>query len=321
MKNILVTSAGRRVELVQEFQTVLKSFDLPHSVFCADLMPKLSAACLVADKYFQVPSASDKQYPSALLDICLDHNIGLIVPTIDTELQVLSDNRERFKHHGVEVLISAPQLIRACRDKRLTTEIYEKIGISYPRLYDKNYLRFPLFCKPYDGSCSIGVKTIYSETDLTPEILANDKNMYMELVGSEYIEYTCDAYFNLDSELCCLVPRERLEVRAGEVSKGITRKGYVYEHLLKRIGKLEGAIGCITFQVFGNPSTGEIRALEINPRFGGGYPLTSASGATFVEWIVREFLMDQRVTFYESWKNNLCMLRYDAKVLTVLGES
>lgn len=72
----------------------------------------------------------------------------------------------------------------------------------------------------------------------------------MELIGKDYIEVTVDCYFSKDHELKCLVPRERIEVRSGEVSKGVTRKGLVYDYLFKRLRKIHGVVGCITVQLF-----------------------------------------------------------------------
>ena len=163
----------------------------------------------------------------------------------------------------------------------------------------------------------MGTKFIASSADLTSDILQNPKNMFMEYVDKGFNEYTCDAYFDSNSLLKCLVPRERLEVRAGEVSKGATRKNYVYDFLIDRLRKIQGAVGCVTIQVFGNPQSGEIKGLEINPRFGGGYPLTSAAGCSFAEWIIREYILNEKILFFDNWVNGLIMLRYDAKVIVI----
>ena len=156
---------------------------------------------------------------------------------------------------------------------------------------------------------------ISSPADLTPDLLEDPKNIFMEYVGKDFREFTCDAYFDRNSLLKCLVPRERLEVRAGEVSKGVTRKNFVYEYLVQRLKKLPGAVGCVTLQVFGNPQNNEIKGLEVNPRFGGGYPLTSAAGCSFVELLIREYFLNEKIPFCDSWDDGLIMLRYDAKVI------
>ena len=111
------------------------------------------------------------------------------------------------------------------------------------------------------------------------------------------------------------MPRQRLEVRGGEVSKGITRRDWVYDYLLQRLRVLPGARGCLTLQVFAGPQAGEVLGIEINPRFGGGFPLSLAAGADFPAWLLREYLHGETLPFCDDWERDLMMLRYDAKVL------
>jgi carbamoyl-phosphate synthase large subunit len=313
--NVLVLSAGRRVELVEEFQFDLKTIFPDGKVYCTDMHPQLSSACIVADGHFDVPRVTDPSYVGQILDICTQNNIGLVVPTIDTELELLSKQRHKFDCLGIHVLISEPEFVAQCRDKRKTAGLFEQLRVDQPRILDKESLSFPCFCKPYDGSCSKGALAISSEHELTPELLSDPKNMFMELVPKTYCEYTIDGYYTRNGVLKCLVPRKRLEVRGGEVSKGLTKKNFVYDYLLERVNHLPGARGCITFQLFVNEETQAIKGLEINPRFGGGYPLAYASGAKFPEYAIREFLFDEDINFNNKWEADLLMLRYDAKVL------
>lgn len=313
--NILVLSAGRRVELVQEFQQALKTHFPKAKVFTTDLYPELSAACQISSEGFKAPRVSSLEYIDFLLELCISNKIGLVIPTIDTELQVLANNREKFEAMGINIIISSPALIEVCRDKRKTAETYSNLNISQPEIYEKAHISFPCFCKPYDGSCSIGALPLFTPDMLTEELLRDEKNMFMELVGKEYSEYTIDVYYDRNGKLSCLLPRERIEVRGGEVSKGATRKNYVYEYLRYRLEDLKGARGCITAQVFANPDNEIIKALEINPRFGGGFPLSHAAGADYADWLIREYLLDEKIDFFDGWEDNLIMLRYDAKVL------
>jgi carbamoyl-phosphate synthase large subunit len=244
-----------------------------------------------------------------------DNNVGLLVPTIDTELLLLSEYKDDFKAMGMQVLVADISFIKACRDKRKTADLFTKLKIDQPKILDKSALIYPCFCKPYDGSCSKGALVLRQESDLTPDIFNDPKNMFMELVPKTYSEFTIDGYYDNQGELKCLVPRKRIEVRAGEVSKGVTRKGFVYDYLLDRVKYIEGAIGCITYQLFVNEETKSIKGLEINPRFGGGFPLADLAGATFSKWAIQEFLCGQKISFFDDWEKDLLMLRYDAQVL------
>ena len=112
-----------------------------------------------------------------------------------------------------------------------------------------------------------------------------------------------------------LVPRERIEVRSGEVSKGVTRKNFLYDFLLERIMVLPGARGCITFQFFVDVQSEDIKGLEINPRFGGGYPLTYSAGSNFPQYLIDEYFQGKKLEFFDQWEDNLLMLRYDQHLL------
>ena len=314
-QNILILSAGRRVELVQSFQQALSKYFSDAIVFTTDLNPDLSAACQISQKSFKAPHVNSSNYIDYLLDICKHHSIGLVIPTIDTELIVIAKNRFRFESNGIDIVISGLDFVSSCRDKRKTAVIFDKLDISNPIIYKKDSIQFPCFCKPYDGSCSIGAIALESESCLTKELFDNEKNMFMELITKDFSEYTIDAYYDKKNRLKCLVPRERLEVRGGEVSKGVTRKNYVYDYLLTRLDSIDDVVGCITFQVFANNSTKAIKALEINPRFGGGYPLTNAAGADYADWLIKEYIINEEICFFDDWVEDLLMLRYDAKVI------
>lgn len=315
MKNVVILAAGRRVELVQAFKADLAAVSPTGRVFATDLSPGLSSACQVADQAFKLPGVRDAGYADALLDLCESHGIGLVVPTIDTELQRLADERERFASRGVHLAVSDPTLIADCRDKRRTAALFEGIGIDTPAIYPPDAVRFPAFVKPYDGSRSIGAAALMTAETLTPDLLADEKLMFMEFIGPDHVEYTVDGYYDRHGNLCCLVPRQRLEVRSGEVSKGVTRRGALYDHLLPRLSKIRGARGCLTAQFFVNHETGACLGIEINPRFGGGFPLTHAAGAPFSAWLIDEYLRGGTTQFFDAWKADLLMLRYDAKVL------
>jgi carbamoyl-phosphate synthase large subunit len=315
MKNVLVLSVGRRVELAQIFLEEVKKRDPKARVFAVDLDPDHSAACQIVDRAYAAPRVTEFHYLEFVLELCIENDIGLVVPTIDTELLVLAEHREKFDAIGVSLVISRLDFVRSCRDKRLTIDLFNQLELDSPLLYERDKLSFPCFVKPYDGSCSVGARKLESVDELTAQLLSDKKMIFMELIGSDYSEYTVDAYFDRQETLRCLVPRKRIEVRAGEVSKGVTRKNYVYKYLLPRLQKVKGASGCITFQVFVRDEPERILGLEINPRFGGGFPLTYSAGANFVGWLLDEYLLGKEVPFYDQWEENLLMLRYDAKVL------
>jgi len=314
--NVLITSAGQRVSLVKSFQKELTSIFKDAKVFTTDLNPELAPACHVSDQAFNVPRVTDDMYISCLLDICLKHQIKMIIPTIDTELSTLSENAHIFKESGITVLVSDLFFIQKCRDKRKTNELFLEHGIDVPEQYALNTLTFPVFVKPCDGSRSEGIFIALSSNDIKKEHLSNEKLMFMEYISAEdYDEFTVDCYYNNNSRLMCVVPRKRIAVRAGEVNKGVTKNNFIVNEFQSKLSYLEGARGCITIQVFLHKKLNIIKGIEINPRFGGGYPLTYLAGANYTKWLIEEYLLGKDVSSFDGWKDNLLMLRYDAEVL------
>ncbi len=304
------------MSLVKAFIIELNSRIPGANVYTTDMNPEWSAACRISDGFFVLPRITDSDYIHKLLNLCLRENIGLIVPTIDTELEVLSKNRDLFSFSGISIAVSDLSLVSRCRDKRETNKLFSEFEIDYPVEIDKYYPRFPLFVKPYDGSLSKDILLIKNSFDWHESLLENEKLMFMEYLSpDEYQEFTVDAYFDKQSNLKCLVPRRRIEVRGGEISKGRVEKGMLYSVLKEKFKKIPGARSCLTMQFFEQRKTGRIVGIEINPRFGGGFPLSYAAGALFPGLLIDEYILGKEIDFYEDWIDKLVMLRYDAEVI------
>ncbi len=301
--NVLITSAGRRVSLVRNFQKHAK-------VYTCDMNPHLSAACQVSDGYFKVPRVTDSSYTDILLNQCKQKNISIIIPTIDTELTVLAEVKEKFEKEGVFIAVSSKEICETFYLKDKTEEFFLKNGFDTPRRVDINNCAYPVFAKLNNSSCSIGAQIVY-----TPELakeLSKDKNyVFQEFIQGD--EYTVDIFIDKHEEVISVVPRLRMEVRAGEVSKAKTVKDKkIINEIKKLCKKLKGAYGCITVQLF--KTNNRIVFIEINPRFGGGYPLSYLAGADYAKFLIEDYF-DKKLEYFEKWKDNLIMLRYDAEVL------
>lgn len=315
-KNILITSAGKRVTLVNLFKKEL-ALDYPEAkVFTTDMNPELAPAGYVSDHCFQVPRVTDPAYLQQLIRICQENEVGMIIPTIDTELLLLASNRELLQQAGVVPVVSSLDFVAACRDKRNTNALFQRLNIRVPEPRDKHHPVFPMFAKPYDGSLSKDLFVIRNEQELTPEIMEHPKLIFMEYIDkSQYKEYTVDLYYGQDHELKCIVPRERIEIRAGEINKGRTRKNYLVTYLKERMGYLPGVIGCICIQLFYRETDQDVVAIEINPRFGGGYPMSYHAGANYPRFLIQEYFKKEKVAYTDDWRDNTLLLRYDSEVI------
>lgn len=314
--NILITSAGKRVSLVRAFQAELKQAYPAGKVFTTDMCPGLSAACHVSDGAFTVTSVKDAGYINQLKRVCLEQDIRMIVPTIDTELQTLADHKEEFSAIGAAVIVSSPALVNICRDKRKTGMLFTEMGIRIPASIDREDLTYPFFIKPYDGSLSADTHIIRSRNDLRQEYVDNDRLLFMEYFSpEEYDEYTVDMYYDITHHVKCIVPRKRMLVRAGEINKGITSKNGLLSHLREKMEFVEGAVGCLTAQFFLHKTGDEVYGIEINARFGGGYPLSYRAGANYPGWLIGEYFNGTTLPYTENWTDGLLMLRYDDEII------
>tara|TARA_R110001592_G_scaffold164333_8_gene398429 strand:- start:1400 stop:2368 length:969 start_codon:yes stop_codon:yes gene_type:complete len=315
--NILITSAGRRVSLVRAFQNELKKKYPESKVIASDSEPELSAACHVADSFFKVPRLDNPDYIDKLIEKCLEFKVGLLIPTIDTELLLLTTNKNRLERNGIIAVISSENFITKCRNKRVIHEFFKSRDINVAYEYSKEDYQLPLFIKPEDGSRSIDTYTILNNKELTEYHFTNDKLMFLEYLNhNEYDEYTCDLYYDQNHYLKCVVPRKRIEVRDGEVYKALTIKNELASYIKARLDFIEGAVGCLTAQFFMHKTTAKIYGIEINPRFGGGYPLSYLAGANFQKWLIAEYYTNEKIEDnFDCWEANLLMLRYDDEIL------
>lgn len=314
--NVLITSAGQRVSLVRAFQKELTNRYPNAKVYTVDMQPELSAACNVSDRYFKVKRVTDPDYIEELIALCVEQNIKMIVPTIDTELKVLSLHKSRFAEQDIHLVVSDPSFVDKCRDKRLINQFFTERGVEVPRAVDKSNPVFPLFIKPYDGSLSVDTFLVRSSEELTAYHLSNEKFLFMEYMDKqEYDEYTVDMYYGRDHQVKCIIPRKRIFVRGGEINKGLTCKNEIVAFLHERLNKIEGAVGCLTLQLFMHKTNARMAGIEINPRFGGGYPLSYAAGGNYPAWLIEEYFEGRALEYFEGWENNLLMLRYDDEVL------
>lgn len=276
---IIFTSAGRRVELIQEFKKAANQIGISLQIFGTDISDT-APALMFCDKKFIVPMINAPDYIPTLLDICKNEKIDALIPTIDTDLFILSQNKKHFAEIGTTVIISDPEKIKICRDKRLTSELFISAGLNSPRTYDdiSTYPEnFPAFIKPQDGSSSINAY----KANNREELLQYAKNIkgYIIQPFIDGTEYTVDVFCDFYGNPIYITPRIRLSVRAGEVLKTeIKQEKTIIKDILSLIKKYKPC-GAITVQLIKETKTDINYYIEINPRFGGGAPLSMKAGA------------------------------------------
>ncbi|GAB6155703.1 ATP-grasp domain-containing protein [Desulfosporosinus burensis] len=315
--NILFTSAGRRVALVRHFKKILNELRIVGKVVVADLQSNAPTR-FIADGSVLVPPVANPSYVESILRACKDYNIQMVVPLIDPELGVLAEHKEQFRKMGVRLLVSSKQVNDICFDKRNTSRFLQSIGVETPRISDANRIlednegSYPYFVKPACGSGSIGATRVNNRAELEFYMKHVPEAIIQEFVPGE--EYTIDVLVDFEGKVRCAVPRLRIETRAGEVSKGMTVKDpEIIEQSIKIVSALPGALGCITLQCIRTVDN-QLKFIEINPRFGGGFPLAIEAGADFPKWII-QLLRGSKVNIeIDEWDDGIVMLRYDDAV-------
>lgn len=295
--NVLLTCAGRRNYLIQFFREALGG---EGKVFAADAS-MYAPALREADEAFVLPSLDDPDYLDRLLAICQERRVDLLISLNDYELPLLARRRDCFRAIGTLPVISSPAVIETCYDKWRSFLFLEANGIPTARTYCSldtardalamGDIAFPLVVKPRWGSGSCGIEQVRDTEELNlvyalatkrhahflpVEIRAADQAILIqEWLDGE--EYGLDVINDLDGRYAGTLARRKLLMRAGETDRAITVRHAGLERLGERLSGALGHIGNLDCDLFVSGETCAV--LEMNPRFGGGYPFAHAAGA------------------------------------------
>lgn len=309
--NILFTCAGRRTYLLKYFKENLADGD---KVVATDM--QLSAPALqVADVKLQVPAVYDPEYVNITLNICKEQQIDVLLSLNDLELPILAENKTRFEELGVKVIVSDPQVIDIAFDKYKTAQWVEALGLSSPKTYVRledakralaaGEIEFPLFMKPRWGSGSIGLESIadMEELDIYYNLLLKKIKktiLATASVGDEYImiqekltgkEFGLDIMNDLNGRNVGVSVKQKLAMRAGETDKAVTVDIPEVREMGRKIGEALGHIGNLDVDIM-QRADGAYCVLELNPRFGGGFPFSYEAGVNMpkaiIQWVKGE---------------------------------
>lgn len=306
--NILFTCAGRRTYLLKYFKENLEAGD---KVVATDM--QLTAPALqVADVKIQVPAVYDPKYIDVTLEICKKQKIEALLSLNDLELPILAANKIRFEEIGVKLIVSDLSVIDIAFDKYKTARWVESLGLKSPKSYvsfaeakkalEVGELHFPLFMKPRWGSGSIGLETVEDMEELEIYYQLLTKKIKKTIlatasVGDEYIiiqekltgkEFGLDVMNDLEGNHVAVSVKQKLAMRAGETDKAVTVDLPKVREMGKIIGTALKHIGNLDVDVMQNEN-GDYCVLELNPRFGGGFPFSYEAGVNMpkaiVEWV------------------------------------
>ncbi len=318
--NILITNIGRRGYLT-DFVRHTKNFK--GNIYVSDCDKTASGLYSDVNGSFILPKPVDdeEEYVKKLLEICLEYSINLIIPVIDPEIYILSKYRDYFKNQGIIVLVSGREVLDICYDKIKMNHYLEKNNFFTVKTYydvetfdddlEQNKINFPVFVKPILGSGSIKSEKINDHNSLNAFFEPN-------LIIQEYIdgvEYGVDSLVN-DGKVLRVVVKEKISMRSGETDKAITVYNDVIMKEVKRLMTILKPFGSVDCDVILKDNKPYI--IDINPRFGGGYPATHLSGVNFIELIINILNNELVMPEFNTYKvGQLVMKDVGLKVVSI----
>ena len=299
--NVLLTCAGRRTHLVTAFKAAVGGAG---RVLACDASAE-APALQEADQSFVVPAVDDAGYIGALLAICAEHRVRLVIPAIETELPLLAEHRARFAEVGTLPVVSSPEVIATCFDKLETARFLESCGLSSPRTFlslkaarkalASGELSFPVVVKPRWGVSSIGMQMAEDDEDLGLAFRLTEKHLARTFLAEvsatdpEHCilvqerlagcEYGLDVINDLAGRHVCTFVKRKLRMWSGQTDRAVTVADRRLEMLGRVLGEKLGHVGMMDCDVFVNGDTACV--IDLNPRMGGGYPFAHIAGANF----------------------------------------
>jgi carbamoyl-phosphate synthase large subunit len=306
--NVLLTCAGRRNYVVDYFKSAL---DTGGYVFAANNTHDVSSMA-VCDDFALMPSIYEDDYIEHVLGFCGRNDVSLIVPLFDLELPILARHKREFTDQGISVAVSDPEICNICLDKVCAQEFFEESSFNVAPLFtdvelanqalECGEISFPLFVKPRLGMGSIGVYRVNTRKQLRAcfEMVQDEiqetylSERSMPLKGKEVIiqeefpgsHYLLDVVNDFEGGYITTFVKEPLSRWAGEADGAVTRDIPALKELGAKLSEALGHIGNLDADVFWDGENAYI--LDMNPRFGGGYPFSHMAGAdlpaAYVAW-------------------------------------
>jgi carbamoyl-phosphate synthase large subunit len=312
VSGVLFTCAGQRVDIVTAFRRA------GARTLATDVNP-LAPALYYADEHAFVPRVDDAGYVAALADLVRTHEIALVVPLTDLDHGVLARARDEL---GALVLLPRPDLVDALADKWLAHLLFEEKGIGSPPTWLPDALPddlpFPVLVKARRGFGSRGIYRCKDRRELEFFLdYAKDDSMVQSMCKGE--EFSIDLFCDLDSRCLNAVPRTMIESKGGESIKGKTIRDAELIEVGRHVSETLGLVGPANVQCFREPD-GTHRVTDINPRFGGAFPLPTAAGSRFPELALAIAAGERPEPTLGEFRDGLVMTRFFSELVLSAGD-
>jgi len=285
--NLLLVNVGRRVELLRLFRQAYRAAGLSGRILATDVDP-LAPALQEADAHFLIPRVDDPAFVPTLARICRSESVSLVFPLIDPAIPALAGRRAEFEAVGARLAVVPAEAAERTHDKWKFNQWLASGGFPAPPTWLPGDLpadpAFPLFVKPRYGSAGRQSFRVENHEELDFYLRRVDQPVIQPFIAGP--EVTNDVFCGLDGEVWAVVSRRRIEVRWGEVHKGVTIWDPSLLETCAAMARRLGAIGPITIQCL--LQDGRPLFSEINARFAGGMPLAVAAGVPALQWYLQQ---------------------------------
>lgn len=270
----------------------------------------LSAGLYLCDKSYVVPRGEDPTFIEEILKICKVEKPIAIISGPEEELLTLSRNKRIFNELDILLLCPDHKTIKICADKLLTYKTFKKLNVPTPKIYNLENVEFPCIVKPRHGRGGREVYKAENPDELHLHLKKIKNPIIQEFVNG--VEYTVDTFADLNGNPLSVVPRARLQTESGISIKGVTvHDAEIIEQCKKMVKKLK-LIGPACFQCL-KENDGEIKFIEINPRFGGGSILSIKADPTIIPNLIR-IIKGEPPSPSAGFREGLVMLRFYSEV-------
>jgi carbamoyl-phosphate synthase large subunit len=305
---VLFTCAGQRVDIVTAFARA-------GATTIATDVNQLAPALYHADRRALVPRVDDPGYVGALRDLVALHEVRLVVPLTDLDHVQLAGARDDLG--GAVVLVPTIETIHRCSDKFLAHGFFVEQGIGSPDTWLPDSLpaelRYPVLVKARRG---FGSRHIYraddrAQLDFFLGYTTADSMVQAVCAGEEF---SIDVFCDLGGRCLAAIPRTMIESKGGESIKGMTIKDDKLIEFGRTVSEALGIIGPANVQCFREPS-GALQVTDVNPRFGGGFPLPTAAGSRYPELALALANGEQTAPRFGEFREGIVMTRFFSQVI------
>ena len=305
--NILLTSAGRRGYMVKFFKDVIGT---EGKVIAGNSSPIAPSFCY-ADESVVTPLIYDENYIPFLLHFCKEKQIKMIVPLFDVDLLVLAKHKQEFENQGTIVVVSDVNVIEQCNDKWKTYEFCMENHMDTARTFldttevkriiSQGEMDYPVMIKPRWGMGSMGVYQADNELELDvlyQKCKRDIQNTYLKYEASFDMEhcvviqqklngqeYGLDIINDLNGNYVNTIVRKKIAMRAGETDSAIVENNPDLVKWGEKVSKCLQHKANLDVDVFLDNK--QIMLLEMNARFGGGYPFSHLAGVNLPDALIK----------------------------------